>query len=214
VPSFGLALAVLFAFAASASASATINPLGSKLKMAGTKVEFNFGSSVIVCESGEAAGSIPFPAAAEAPLENPTFGSGGKECTTTGMEGAKFSVVGNSDSSVHFGLLALSTTSGALRLPGNNENGGGLEFVSGKCNVSAKADSPAGVWANGTSKVPSTLTLSSVQVFLHDNLAENEKTCPPVLVSDLKKHSPELMNFTAKFTVTDTTFPTEPVIFK
>lgn len=212
VPLFLATAVALMAISENALAATVIKPTGS-MKMVTESAKFNFGSTAINCESGEVTGTLPNPAAVEAQLNNPVFqNSGGAECTTTGMEGAKFQVVAHSEPTNSFRLAAQSLTSGQLKFP----SGEGLEFISGKCKLwTFKAESLTGEWANGKDgkpATPSTFSLSEAKANIKENVAEWEANCPSALVSDLKAN--KIVTLTATFSVTATSFPNFAVVFE
>jgi hypothetical protein len=217
----GLMLLVMVAASVAAisiagAAATNVTPAGDGLHMTSTNVSFAFGSSVIVCETGEAYGTIASPEATDVPLSNPVFQNvGGGECTTTGTEGAKFKVVTSSTTERQFALSAVSPTSAKLRFPGQPA---GIEFISGSCIMKAfKADAPTGTWTNGESKSPYAISSTLKIVNGNFNLLNYEEVkknpnCPPALVENIKKSGSGSLSATV--VVSDYTHPAQAVLLK
>ncbi len=222
MPKYGkIGVVLLAAIAASiaaisiaAATTTTITPAGDGLHLASTNVSFSWGSSSIICETGEATGTIPNPAASSVVLSNPEFHNvGGAECTTTGIEGANFKVISSSDASHLWELSAVSPSSASIRFPSQPY---GLEFISGACTIKLfKADAPLGTWSPGTNKAPyaasSTLKVvnGTVTIFNYEEVLAN---CPAALTKNVKVS--RFGNLNATFIVSDYVHPEKAILLK
>jgi hypothetical protein len=178
-----LAVSAVAVISIAYASTTSIKPAGDTLLATSTNTTFEVGSGKITCGLAQTAGAIASPEAASMKLNGADFESmtGAKECTSTGLGGATFTI-----EAIQWELTALSETTASLSFPAATFI---LNDKGAKCDFKAKAATtlPAS-WRTGSGgwderislDKPSMLTFSKASIAL-ERASGFEESCPAVL---------------------------------
>jgi hypothetical protein len=178
-----------------------IKPAGDRLLATSTDATFQIGAGAIDCALTQTAGTIATPESASMKLNGGDFENvtGAKECTSTGIGGATFTV-----ETTQWELAALSETTASLSFPASDfiirDKGHNCTLRSkGNTTLSASWRTGTGSWSELLVLAkPSVLTFGKASISLERG-AGFEESCPAVLKEATSA------SFSATFIVNDIT---------